>query len=51
MVNKYLYDDGDVDDGKPVGECVKLDARTHAQMDGQRENITPPVSSLGRADT
>jgi len=26
---------------KPVGECLRLHARTHAQTDGQVEYITP----------
>ena len=32
---------------KPVGNAS---ARTHAQTDGQHQNITPPVSSTGRAE-
>ena len=32
-------------DGKPVRECLRpgTHAGTHAQTDGQPENITPPV--------
>jgi len=38
-------------DGTPIGKCLRTYVYTHAETDGQPENIMIPAPSIGRAVT